>query len=159
MTLDISIRRAQAGEISSIYHLLQPLSLEGKLLPRDEEQIKSDIKNTWVAVRNQQFVGTVCLIPFSPMLWEVRALAVASGSRKSGIGKLLVQESLRQHRKSSVASLPYRVFALTYVPEFFVHLGFSITNKENFPEKVYEVCQFCARRHDCQETAVEFIER
>ncbi len=46
------------------------------------------------------------------------------------------------------------VFALTRAVPFFEKQGFIITDKDNFPEKVWRDCMICPVRHACDEVAV-----
>ncbi len=46
------------------------------------------------------------------------------------------------------------VFALTRAVPFFERLGFAVTDKERFPEKVWKDCVVCPLQHACDETAV-----
>lgn len=111
---------------------------------------------TWVYRQNNQVIASVSLIFFKPDLCEVRALAVHPQYQKQKIGKKLIGEVLH-FLKNEYPVKPIRVFALTYVPEFFQKFGFQITKKENFPDKIYEVCQFCLKKEDCREIALELI--
>lgn len=159
MEANLKVRLASNKDIEAIHDLILPLAQEKKLLPRNREQIGRDLDKTWVGEKTGQIVATVCMIDFSPILWEVRALAVEQNFRSYGFGSKLLAEALLALREINLEKTPYRVFALTYVPEFFTKHGFRVTSKEKFPEKVYEVCQFCAKLDDCKEIAVEYIEK
>ena len=47
-----------------------------------------------------------------------------------------------------------KVFALTYVPDFFVSLGFSRIDKSELPHKIWSECINCPKFPDCGEEAV-----
>ena len=155
----MEVRLASNKDIEAIHGLILPLAQEKKLLPRNRDQIAGDLNRTWVGEKSGQIVATVCMIDFSPVLWEVRALAVKPNFRSFGYGGKLLAKALLALREKNLEKVPYRVFALTYVPEFFTKHGFRVTNKDKFPEKVYEVCQFCAKLNDCKEVAVEYFEK
>jgi amino-acid N-acetyltransferase len=155
----LEMRSASEKDIDEIFKLIIPLSEEKRLLPRDRKEIRGDLTRTWVGERHGKLVATVCMIEFSPVLWEVRALAVHEGYRTAGYGSQLLKKAMQKLREQNIKLLPYRVFALTYIPEFFTRLGFRLTSKDQFPEKVYDVCQYCARVHDCKEIAVEYYEK
>ncbi len=148
--------RASERDIEGIYQLTLPYVAEKILLPRSREQIQADIERTWVYRQNDEIIGTVSVIFFRKDLCEIRALVVKKDSQGRQIGRSVVEAAL-QYLRNSYEHKPLRVFALTYVPDFFAKLGFRVTQKENFPDKIYEVCQFCARRDDCREIAVELI--
>jgi N-acetylglutamate synthase-like GNAT family acetyltransferase len=46
------------------------------------------------------------------------------------------------------------IFALTRAVGFFEKLGFVVTGKERFPEKVWRDCVLCPLQQRCDETAV-----
>jgi len=48
-----------------------------------------------------------------------------------------------------------RVFALTYVKDFFIKLGFKEISKDKLPQKVWSDCVKCHKFPDCDEIAVE----
>jgi len=48
-----------------------------------------------------------------------------------------------------------KVFALTYVTEFFGHLGYSVVRKESLPHKIWTACIHCEKFTNCDEVAVE----
>lgn len=149
-----TIRKAKEEDIEYIYELTLPFVQKEILLPRSKKQIKTDIDFTWVAIKEKSIIGTSTLIRFSETLYEVRALVVDLNHQKYNIGKSLI-ETLEVYLRENCESFPLRLFALTYVPNFFIRLGYQITNKENFPEKIYNVCRFCPHQTDCKEIAVE----
>jgi N-acetylglutamate synthase-like GNAT family acetyltransferase len=151
------VRKAVPGDTEAIWELLQPWVKEKILLSRTREEILSEIDRTFVCVtRNNEIAGTVSIIFFQKLLCEVRALAVKKEFHNHGIGLRLVK-GLVKHLVSEIKERPLRIFALTYTPEFFAKAGFTVTKKENFPDKIYEVCAFCARKDDCHEIAVEMV--
>ncbi len=67
-----------------------------------------------------------------------------------GYGKLLVETCLQDARD---LGLP-KVFALTYVPDFFEKLGFALVDKSTLPHKIWSECINCPKFPDCGEEAV-----
>jgi len=47
-----------------------------------------------------------------------------------------------------------RVFALTYLPEFFDKFGFRVVDKDELPHKVWADCIKCPKFPNCDEVAV-----
>ena len=86
----------------------------------------------------------------SPVLVEVRSLAVLPAYRSYGVGGLLVHGLVAQARERGIPT----VFALTRAVPFFERLGFVVTDKERFPEKVWTDCAVCPLQQCCDETAV-----
>lgn len=149
-----TIRKASQADVNAIYHLTLPYVAEQVLLPRSKTQITANLDNTWVIQQENEIIAAVSLIFFRPHLCEIRGLAVKKEAHGNRYGQDIVKAVLR-YLQNEYTIKPVQVFALTYVPDFFKKLGFTITKKEDFPDKVYEVCQFCARRDDCREIAVQ----
>ena len=95
-------------------------------------------------------IGIGSLLVMSPTLAEVRSLAVLPQYRALGAGAAIVGGIVEQARRRGFPT----VFALTRAVGFFERLGFSVTVKERFPEKVWRDCVICPLQHACDETAV-----
>jgi len=93
----------------------------------------------------------VCAHIYGKNLAEVRSLVVDSVYQKHGVGRLLV-EGCEQCLVDMGVS---KVFALTYVTDFFIKLGYRIVSKESLPHKIWTVCVHCSHFADCDEVAVE----
>jgi amino-acid N-acetyltransferase len=68
-----------------------------------------------------------------------------------GIGKTMVNSiigRLNRERKN------WRLFTLTLQVGFFRSLGFSVVEKEIFPEKIWSDCSKCPKYSCCDETAL-----
>ena len=83
-------------------------------------------------------------------LAEIKSLAVDSKRCGKGIGKKLLEECLKDAKKLKVR----KVFALTYIPEFFEAFGFSIVDKKELPHKIWSECIRCMYFPNCKEIAM-----
>lgn len=148
------IRDASADDVVSIQNLLKPYVEKRILLYRSRKEILENIDKTIVYEEDGVLRGTTSLVFFSVKLCEIRALVIDETQQGKGLGKKLVlaaeEKALRLTKER-----PIHFFALTYTPKFFEQCGYAQTLKENFPEKIYEVCNFCFRKDDCHEIAVE----
>ena len=148
------IRDAQTDDAVEIAALLKPYVDKKILLHRSLEEIRENAPQTVVFVEAGCILGSSSLVFFSPTLCEIRALVITEAAQGRGIGKDLVlaaeAKALRQQ-----SARPIRFFALTYTPQFFERCGYERTTKDKFPEKIYEVCNFCLRKDDCHEIAVQ----
>ncbi len=153
---EIVIRPAVAEDVPHISALIEPYARAEIVLPRSPEKILDTIDKTLVAVHGGVPVGTVTYVSFASDLWEIRALVVRSEFQNSGAGRMLVEKAVENILQISPARC-VGIFALTYVPVFFEKLGFRVTVKESYPEKIFEVCRFCPRQENCNEIAVERI--
>lgn len=151
MALDqITIRKATLGDAQQISELVELGVREGQLLPRAPEAIRASINDWIVAEEKRRIVGCGSLLEMSPVLSEVRSLAVAPEYRKNGVGARIVDALVDEARARGIPT----VFALTRAVPFFEKRGFTVTAKDHFPEKVWRDCSVCPVRFDCDETAV-----
>ncbi len=149
-TAELSIRPATLADAPGIAALVNLGEREGQLLPRSLASIRVSIGDWIVATEGERVVGCGSLVEMGPTLSEIRSLAVAPEYRQHGIGAKIVQALVEQARERQVPA----VFALTRAVLFFEKLGFRISEKENFPEKVWRDCSVCPVRFACDEVAM-----
>ncbi|MBI5300693.1 MAG: GNAT family N-acetyltransferase [Chloroflexi bacterium] len=147
---DIIVRRATLAGAPSIAALVNLGEREGQLLPRSLDAIRASIDDWIVATDQQRVVGVGSLVEMHSALAEVRSLAVAPDYRQFGIGGRIVNALVDLARERNIAT----VFTLTRAVLFFEKLGFIITDKENFPEKVWRDCSLCPVQLACDEVAM-----
>jgi amino-acid N-acetyltransferase len=147
---NITIRQATLAEAQAIADLVNLGEREGQLLPRSIESIRASIDDWIIALDGDRIVGVGSLLEMGNTLSEIRSLAVAPDYRKHGIGARIVNALIDLARERKIPT----VFALTRAVLFFEKLGFKITDKENFPEKVWRDCSICPVRFACDEVAM-----
>jgi len=147
------IRHATTSDVAKIHALLHPFAKQDIILQRDEDNIFQHLQEFLVAECDGQIIGVVCAHIYAENLAELRSLVVDPAFQKHGIGKLLVEGCEQWATELGVTKL----FALTYVTDFFIKRGYSVVAKESLPHKVWTVCVHCARFADCDEVAVEKI--
>ena len=146
------IRPAAERDVQAIADVVTANARHGQLLPRSAENIRASLHDWLLAEVDGRVVGIGSLLDMSPTLVEVRSLAVLPAYRSYGVGGLLVRGLVERARARGIPT----VFALTRVIPFFERLGFVVTDKEHFPEKVWKDCVVCPLQHCCDETAVVF---
>ena len=67
-----------------------------------------------------------------------------------GIGAKLLEQCLKDAKKLKVK----KVFALTYIPEFFEKFGFRMVDKKELPHKIWSECIKCMYFPNCKEIAM-----
>jgi amino-acid N-acetyltransferase len=144
------IRKAALNDAPQIATLVNLGEREGQLLPRSLDSIRASIGDWIVIEQEDRIIGCGSLVEMGPTLSEVRSLAVAPKFRKHGLGSLLVNALLDDARERGIPT----VFALTRAVPFFEKLGFQVTVKEDFPEKVWRDCVSCPVQNACDEVAV-----
>ncbi|KPL86760.1 GNAT family N-acetyltransferase [Herpetosiphon geysericola] len=147
---DIVVRPAHEDDVAGMAELVAENVRAGHLLPRSADEIHASLANWVVACHGQRVIGIGSLLLMNPDLVEVRSLAVATEYRAAGVGAKIVLELVAQAKLRQI----HTVFALTRAVSFFVRLGFTITDKERFPEKVWRDCVKCPLVTCCDETAV-----
>ena len=147
---DMVVRPAMEADVPGIVAIVAEHARQGHLLPRTAENIRSSLPNWQVAVVAGTLVGVGSLLEMTPVLAEVRSLAVLPAYRSFGVGGALVRGIVADAQLRGYPT----VFALTRAVPFFQKLGFSVTGKERFPEKVWRDCVLCPLQQRCDETAV-----
>jgi amino-acid N-acetyltransferase len=146
----LKIRKAKVKDATEIFKILQHFALKEVLLPRSLNSIYENIRDFFVCEVDGKIVGVGSLHVYWEDLAEIKSLAVKEEYQHLGIGRSIVQECLNEAKELGIK----RVFALTYVPDFFKKIGFEITDKSNFPQKVWTECIHCVKFNDCHEIPV-----
>ncbi len=144
------VRPAGMADAHTIAEIVNEHARQGHLLPRSPESIRAGLQNWLVAEFGGVVVGIGSLVEMSPTLVEVRSLAVLPAYRSYGVGGQIVLGLVEQARQRGIPM----VFALTRAVPFFERLGFVVTDRERFPEKVWRDCVICPLLQHCDETAV-----
>jgi amino-acid N-acetyltransferase len=147
---EVTVRSAEESDITAIVAIVAENARQGHLLPRTAENIRASLSSWLVAEVEGAVVGIGSLLIMSPVLAEVRSLAVLPQYRAFGVGAAIVKGIVAEADRQGFPT----VFALTRAVGFFLKLGFTITDKERFPEKVWRDCAICPLQHACDETAV-----
>jgi amino-acid N-acetyltransferase len=146
----ITIRSAQASDARRLFALIEANQSEGHLLPRTLSEITQHADRFVVAVRRRRIVGCAELAPLSPLVAEVRSLAVDASARKLGIGTTIVDEVRGRARRGGFD----RLCAFTHVPGYFMPMGFSIVPHLWVAEKVTADCVKCPLFRRCGQYAM-----
>lgn len=147
----MNIRPARETDIPAILRLVSDHARRGDLLPRSALSIRDTLHDWLVGVYpDGDIVACVSLFYYTPYLAEVRSLAVSDRVKGQGWGRTIVKEAINEARHRNVPTL----FALTRAVDFFQKVGFKITVKERFPQKVFRDCSICPLLEACDETAV-----
>jgi len=146
------IRRAKIQDAKIIHGLLHYYADRGLLLPRSLSDIYDHIRDYFVNVDGEDDrVTGVCS---THIVWEdlaeIRSLAVEEAEHDKKIGSRLVEACL----SDAVTLGIFRIFTLTYVPDYFKRFGFEIVDKSVLPHKVWADCIKCVKFPECDETAM-----
>ncbi len=146
------IRRATLRDVKSIHRLIAEQAQSGHILARAMSELYSQVKDFIVTEDDGsgEIVGCGALQIVWEDLAEIRSLAVQTQYQKQGIGSALIEALLEESRQMGVS----KVFVLTYRPELFQRLGFTLMDKGLLPHKIWADCIRCTKFPECDEIAL-----
>lgn len=146
------IRKAMAADVEASHRLLNEYAQQGLLLPRSLSELYEHLRDYFVLeVHEGEEVEGICGLGICwSDLAEIESLAVSEEQQGKGFGRKLVDACLGEARLLGIS----RVFTLTYVPEFFIRLGFREVDKGTLPQKIWADCLKCPKFPNCDETAL-----
>ena len=144
------IRTAQLDEVDAIISIFEDEVRAGRMLPRNPDEMRLNIKDWIVAVRDGEVIGCVSLVFFNQTLCEVRSLAVIPSFQGNGLGSKLIHAAIDYAEKREMS----HVLTLTRSTGVFMRLGFEIDSVFHYPEKVWRDCTPCPFRENCDEVAL-----
>jgi amino-acid N-acetyltransferase len=147
------IRKAFVGDVKPIHKLLGYYADKGLLLPRSLSELYDHLRDFYIIEENHQrhsIVGVCALGICWEDLAEIRSLAIAEGHQGKGFGSQLVEICLKEATSLGLK----KIFTLTYIPDFFVRLGFKEVEKAVLPHKIWADCLKCVKFPDCDELAM-----
>ncbi|HPG29173.1 MAG TPA: N-acetyltransferase [bacterium] len=147
------IRKAYINDIKSIQSLINPFAKNNEMLPRSLNDLIENLRDFIIIEENNKIIACGALHLTWIDIAEVRSLAIRKEYQKLGIGSIIVNKLIEEAKKLGI----YKLFALTYKPEFFKKLGFKIISKDDLPKKVWTDCIKCPKFPDCDEIAVQLI--
>ena len=151
--ISMHIKKAIAGDIAAIHRILNYYAEQDLLLPRSLSELYDHLRDYFVLVNKEQghSIHGVCgLRVYWEDLAEIKSLAVSEDQQDRGFGSKLVKACLEEARLLGIE----KVFTLTYVPDFFMKLGFKEVDRSIFPQKIWADCLKCAKFPDCDEVAL-----
>jgi amino-acid N-acetyltransferase len=144
------VRKAHVRDAAAIHRLVNHYAREQVMLPLSLGEVYDRLRDFVVCEENGEVVGCGALHVMWEDLAEVRSLAVREDARGRGIGRAVLEACLREAPSLGVR----RVFALTFVPDFFARFGMAAVPRESLPHKVWADCVRCPRFPTCDEVAM-----
>lgn len=144
------IRKATVADVKKIQKLVNFYAKREQMLPRSLNELYENIRDFWVYAEGPNVCGACALHIDWEDLAEIKSLAVAKNKNGRGIGKKLLEQCLKDARTLKVK----KVFALTYIPEFFEKFGFTIIDRKELPHKIWSECIKCMYFPGCKEIAM-----
>ena len=144
------IRKAKITDAKAIHRLVNEFAKKGEMIPRSLNDLYENIRDIFVYEQKGEIKGVCALHILWEDLAEVRSLSVRLDAQGIGIGKKLVTVCIKEAKTLGIK----RIFALTYHPEFFGKIGFSVIDKSKLPQKIWGECLRCPKFPECDESAV-----
>ncbi|GGH27925.1 N-acetyltransferase [Paenibacillus segetis] len=146
----IVTRKARLEDVEPLYIMIADYASRGIMLPRSRQVLERQIADFVVAEVDDVVVGCGSLCRLGEELVEIRSLGISEGHKGRGLGSMLVDQLIEEARNQKIP----KVMALTYEVSFFLKNGFTVVEKDIFPEKVWTDCVNCAKQQCCDEIAV-----
>lgn len=149
----VRIRKALVKDVKAIHKILTQYASQDLLLPRSLSELYNHLRDHFVVEPEDgknEILGVCGLGICWEDLAEIKSLAIREKYQGKGYGVKLVKACLEEARALGLR----RVFTLTYVPGYFVLLGFREVEKSNLPQKIWADCLNCPKFPDCSEVAL-----
>jgi amino-acid N-acetyltransferase len=153
--LALEVRKARMSDIAPLLGLINDYAGKGIMLPRTEFEMSENIRDFSVIYYGGELIGCGALHFYSPVMGEVRSLAVDPAWKAYGIGRRMVESLVAEAREFSLDA----VFAFTYVADFFRKMGFQEVERGELPLKAWKDCLRCPKFQCCDEIAMVQILR
>jgi amino-acid N-acetyltransferase len=136
--------------VPALLALINGYAARDLLLRRTEASLRARLSDFTVAEEGGELVAGGALSELGPGLGEVRSLAVREDRSGHGVGRRIVETLMAQAAERGFVEL----LALTRRVSFFERLGFTVTRRERFLDKLATDCQACPLNLCCDETAM-----
>jgi len=147
----ITLKKATLRDIQAMQAMVKEEVQSGVILPRSDDEVATNIRSYVLAFKDNELIGYGALHIHSPSLAEIRSLIVSPKARGLGVGKKIVEFCKNEAKELGVKE----ILVLTYVAEFFKHLGFFEIAKEKIPDhKIWLDCVKCKLFPVCNEIAL-----
>ncbi|WP_438492487.1 N-acetyltransferase [Paenibacillus sp. IHBB 3054] len=143
-------RNATVEDVEPLFLMIEEYAQSGIMLPRSRQALARQIDQFVIAEIGGTFVGCGSLFRLGNDLVEVRSLGLRDEGKGKGVGSMILEKLTEEARRQGIP----KIMALTYAVDFFLRNGFTVVEKEIFPEKVWTDCVNCKKQNACDEIAV-----
>ena len=116
-------------EVTDQYERLVKFFVENQLEFDGDEEVDTDIVKCWKAEAEDDKLAGGCVLAMRQGKYIIDGIAVDSAFRKSGLGKLMMDEAIKEVKDRGGESL----YLVARAPGFFRTLGFQQVAPENAP--------------------------
>jgi amino-acid N-acetyltransferase len=146
------IRKARLADVNGMYRIINYYAESQRMLPKTHLQLYENLRDYTVITdpATNGIMACGALHIYWENLAEIRAVAVAPGIVRRGVGTFLIEKLLDEARELGIE----QVFVFTYEPKFFGRFGFIQVEHRTLPLKVYNECFQCPKFNTCDELAM-----
>jgi len=147
------VRKARLGDVNDMFRIINHYAEMQLMLPKTQLQLYENLRDYSIVTEPcapNRVLACGALHIYWENLAEIRAVAVAPGITRKGIGTLLIEHLLEEARELEIE----QVFVFTYEPKFFGRFGFIQVEHRTMPLKVYNECFHCPKFNKCDELAM-----
>ena len=148
----LSVRRARMSDVDCIFALTSFWAEKGEILPRTRDNIIHDIQNFVVAELDGKVIGCASLYIYQTGLAEIRSLVIEQDAQRQGQGQALIQYLLEFAHQMELQ----HIIVLTYIPDYFACLGFTLIDKNLLAENIIEDSEPSPYKNPDDEVAMEY---
>ena len=149
----MSVRRARMSDVEKIHALVNVQADKGEILPRSLENTIHDVQNFVVAELDGEVVGCASLYIYQTDLAEIRSVVVDKNAQGQEQGQALVQYLLEFAHQMELK----QIIVLTYIPDYFNKLGFSVIEKNSLASNIIEDSEQSPHKDPADEIAMAYI--
>ena len=147
-------RKARIQDVDGMSCLINEFAAGGIMLARGPLYLYQNIQDYRVITIMVDGVEHVIACGGLHVLWEdlaeVRSVAVHPALHRSGLGRIMVQDLIKDAQEIGVP----RVFTFTLAPEFFTSLGFTAVDRDTLSPVVWAECSKCPKFYKCDEVGM-----
>src|SRR3972149_3318751 len=120
----MTIRKAKISDVREIQKLIERSAKKGEMLPRSLSELFDNLRDYYIFEEegHDGIIGNCAMHICWEDLAEIRSLVVQEEYQRGGIGSKLIEACLSEAISLGI----YRIFALTYRPNFFLRFGFKV---------------------------------
>lgn len=146
----MKIRKAKISDLKKVQKLINDYAKKELMIPRSLNELYETVRDFYICEIDNEVCGVCALHIMWEDLAEIRSLAVDRKYQNKGIGKKLIKHCLKEAKSLGIR----KVFALTYMPDYFLKIGFIPIDKASLPQKIWRDCVNCPKFPECDEHAV-----
>ena len=144
--------KPKLNHVKEIHKIINDYAKERLMLPRSLFAIYENIRDFLIVIDDQtdSVLGCGALHVAWEDLAEIKSLAILKDVKRKGYGKLIVEGLMKEAKELGIK----KVFALTYVPDFFKKFDFIQIDRDTLPHKIWAECIHCPYFPNCNEIAL-----